>query len=190
MTMSDPAPDLCGLVLAAGAGTRFGGPKALARTPDGSPWIALAVRTLTDAGCRRIVVALGAGAAEARPLVPVSAEIVEVRDWADGLSATLRSGLRAAVAGGADAVAVVPVDTPVLPAAAVRRVVADARRGSLVQAVYDGEPGHPVLIGADHVDALAATLSGDRGARAYLAAHGAVEVECADLWSGADVDTR
>ncbi|WP_243076067.1 NTP transferase domain-containing protein [Microbacterium sp. SS28] len=189
--MSESAPALCGLVLAAGAGTRFGGPKALARTPDGTPWVARAVQTLTDAGCRRVVVALGAAATEARVLVPAAAEVVEVPDWAEGLSATLRAGLRAAVAG-ADAAVVVPVDTPELPASAVRRVVAAAgpARRALAQAVYGGEPGHPVFIGADHVDALVDGLSGDRGARRFLVAHGAVEVECEDLWSGADVDTR
>ena len=38
-------------------------------------------------------------------------------------------------------------------------------------------------------DSLAAqTLSGDRGARAYLVAHGVDEVECSDLWDGVDRD--
>jgi len=32
-------------------------------------------------------------------------------------------------------------------------------------------------------------VSGDSGARGYLVAHGAIEVECGDLWDGADVDT-
>ena len=191
--MSDPAPGLCGLVLAAGAGTRFGGPKALAVSAEGTPWLGHTVQVLTDAGCRRVVVALGAGAAEARGHVPAHAEIVVVEDWAEGLSATLRRGLSAAADEGTDAVLVVPVDTPAMPVAAVRRVIeaaATPRAEALVQAVYRGAPGHPVLIGVDHVAALGASLSGDRGARAYLATHGAVEVECADLWSGADVDTR
>ncbi|MEU1971838.1 NTP transferase domain-containing protein [Microbacterium sp. NPDC019599] len=190
--MSEAAPVASGLVLAAGAGTRFGGPKALARLPDGTPWVARAVQALTDADCRRVVVALGAAAVEARLLVPEDAEIVEVPDWAEGLSATLRSGLRAASIEGTDAVAIVPVDTPAMPAAAVRRVLAAGTggRAAVVQAVYRGVPGHPVLIGADHVEPLLATLSGDRGARAYLVAQGALEVECADLWSGADIDTR
>jgi CTP:molybdopterin cytidylyltransferase MocA len=190
--MSDPAPGLCGLVLAAGAGTRFGGPKALAVSADGTPWLAHAVQALRDAGCRRVVVALGAATAEARTLVPPHAEIVVVEDWAEGLSATLRRGLSAATREGTDAVLVVPVDTPAMPVAAVRRVIEAVpapRAEALVQAVYRGVPGHPVLIGVGHVAALGASLSGDRGARAYLETHGAREVECADLWSGADIDT-
>ena len=115
-----------------------------------------------------VVVALGASAAEARTLVPPHAEVVVVEDWAEGLSATLRQGLRAAVAGRTDAVLVVPVDTPGMPVSAVRRVVeavAEPWAEALAQAVYRGAPGHPVLIGADHVEPLVETLSGDRGAR-------------------------
>ena len=191
--MSDPAPVVCGLVLAAGAGTRFGGPKALAVSSDGTPWLARVVQVLTDAGCRRVVIALGAAAAEAQALVPGHAETVVIEDWAEGLSATLRRGLQAAAGEGTDAVLVVPVDTPGLPVEAARRVIGAAGSPwseALVQAVYRGEPGHPVLIGTDHLERLGASLSGDRGARAYLSAHAAVEVECADLWSGADIDTR
>lgn len=185
-------PSFRGLVLAAGAGTRFGGPKALARAADGTPWVVLAVRALTDAGCRDVVVALGASATEARALVPAAAAALVVDGWEDGLSATLRAALPVA-AEGADAVVVVPVDTPELSPEAVGRVVAAAGaapRAALVQAVYRGAPGHPVLIGADHVPHLVAGLAGDRGARPYLVAHGAIEVECADVWSGADHDER
>ena len=59
----------------------------------------------------------------------------------------------------------------------------------LARAVFDGRPGHPVLIARHHWTPAAATLSGDRGARAYLDAHGVVDVECGDLYDGHDVDT-
>lgn len=182
-----------GLVLAAGAGTRFGGPKGLARTADGEPWVARAVRALEDGGCRDVLVAVGAEADAVAALVPAPAAAVRVDAWADGLSATLRAGLAASVSRGADVVVIVPVDTPDLPAEAVARVL-DAVRGApptaLAQAVHGGRPGHPVVVGAGHVAAVIATLTGDRGARPYLAAHAALEVECGDLWSGADVDRR
>ncbi|RII86318.1 nucleotidyltransferase family protein, partial [Clavibacter californiensis] len=44
------------------------------------------------------------------------------------------------------------------------------------------------LIGRDHWATLAAAVRGDAGARAYLAAHGALPVEAADVSSGEDVD--
>ncbi len=195
---------VCGIVLAAGAGTRYGGPKALARDASGEPWIGRAVEALRRGGCAPILVALGASAAEARDLVPHDATPVIVPDWADGLSATLRATLAAAGGTEASAALLIPVDTPDLPAAVVARLAAGTEDGGaddagadtapddsvLRRAVYDGAPGHPVVIGRRHWGDLAATLTGDRGAGAYLSAHGAERVECADLWDGADVDER
>lgn len=191
MSPVDPSVRAYGLVLAAGAGTRFGGPKALARTPDGTPWVERAVRMLQDAGCSDVLVALGAAADEAAALVPPAATIVRVGDWAEGLAATLRAGLAAAETLEADVLVITPVDTPEATPDAVRRVLdaAPEPRSALAQAVYGGRPGHPVLVGRDHWRPLATSLRGDRGARPYLLAHGALEVECGDLWSGADIDT-
>jgi CTP:molybdopterin cytidylyltransferase MocA len=190
--VQQPNP-LCGLVLAAGAGTRFGGPKALAREPDGTPWMAFAVRMLRAAGCDPVLIALGASADAARPLVPADAQVVIVPDWSEGLSASLRAGLRAASALSAAAVLVTPVDTPGATADAAIRVIDRAGvplSAALARAVYAARPGHPVLIGRDHWTAIAQTLTGDSGAGAYLSAHDAIEVECGDLWSGADIDHR
>ena len=178
-------------MLAAGAGSRFGGPKALARAADGTPWVELAVRMLRAAGCAPVLVALGASAEEARGLVPADADIVIVEDWSEGLSASLRAGLGAASALSAEAVLITPVDTPGAAVDAAVRVIERAGNplsAGLARAVYEGRPGHPVLIGRDHWAVLAATLSGDGGAGAYLSQHDAVTVECGDLWSGEDVD--
>lgn len=183
---------LTGLVLAAGAGRRYGGPKALASTADGTPWLHLAVAALRAGGCARVLVTLGAGASDVLPLVPRGVEPVLVPGWDEGIAASLRHGLGAAGRHGADAVVVVTVDTPTMPAEAVRRIVSAAGpepTDALVQAVYGGRPGHPVLIGRPHVPAVAADVSHDVGARPYLLANAAREVECGDLWDGVDVDT-
>ena len=169
---------VCGIVLAAGAGTRFGGPKVL--VPG---WLSQAVSTLLDGGCERVVVVLGASLDVAPPTDPRITHVV-ADDWATGLAASLRRGLSAA--GASDAL-ITLVDLPGLPVSVVKRVLAAA--GPLRQAVFAGRPGHPVFIAAAQKRALADTLSGDSGARAYLQAHGATEVECDDLWDGLDVDT-
>lgn len=190
-TMSASTHRLCGLVLAAGAGSRFGGPKALARRPDGRPWVALAVAMLRDGGCDPVFVGLGAGAAEAAELVPGEAEVVLVQDWADGLSATLRAGVAAARKTDAEALVVTPVDTPSAPAAAVARLLGalgTAIASGCAQATYASRPGHPVIIGRDHWEALIETITGDHGARAYLVDNGVIDVECGDLWNGEDID--
>lgn len=194
LTMREPDVDpraVHGLVLAAGAGTRYGQPKALVIGHDGLPWVARAVAALHDGGCQSVTVALGASAEAAVKLVPPTASVLLVHDWADGLSATLRSGLREAAASRIDAVVITPVDTPDMPASAVRRVIDAAGpqlREALIQATYDGMPGHPVLIGSAHFEDIAAELNGDIGARRALVARGVYDIECGDLWSGVDVD--
>ncbi|HWR85209.1 MAG TPA: NTP transferase domain-containing protein, partial [Rhodoglobus sp.] len=102
-------------------------------------------------------------------------------DWSDGMSASLRAGLAATTG----PVCITLVDLPGLPASVVARVLAT---GALAQASYGGRPGHPVLVPAEHVAPLAASLHGDSGARAYLAAHDVSRVECSDLWHGDDRD--
>ena len=183
-----PQSSVCGIVLAAGAGTRAGGPKSLLRTGDGTPWLEHATTALLAGGCSRLVVVLGAMKRLARPLVPRDERITVIvaDDWESGMSASLRAGL--AGASGCDAALVTLVDLPGLPAAVVGRLAAGAASGTLRQAVYGGRPGHPVLIGADHLVPAAATLNGDRGARAYLVEHGVDEIECGDLWDGHDLD--
>ncbi len=179
-------PDVAGLVLAAGAGTRRGGPKALVTEPDGSSWLGRAHDALVGGGCSSVTVVLGAGADAARPLVPPGAHVVVADDWDRGQSASLAAGLRSLPP--ADAVAVTLVDLPRQRAEAVARVVSGATPSALRRAVFDGVPGHPVLLGRDHWAPLLDVLAGDRGARDYLRSRGTVPVDCTDLGGGEDVD--
>jgi CTP:molybdopterin cytidylyltransferase MocA len=201
-----------GIVLAAGAGVRAGGPKA--RRPG---WLEASVALLLDAGCDRVIVALGA-APEAP--VPTDSRVtaIVVDDWNKGMSHSLRAALTAAadgqpaIAGDSAAPPAPPpspspapapppaplpraalvtlVDYPDLPLAVAARVLAAA--GSLRQAVFSGRPGHPVFIAEEHWQPLSRHLAqqstADRGARPYLANHDVVEVECGDLWHGRDRD--
>jgi CTP:molybdopterin cytidylyltransferase MocA/GNAT superfamily N-acetyltransferase len=183
-----------GLLLAAGAGTRMGQPKALVVGDDGTPWLHTALRTLREGGCRRVNVVLGAAAEDAALLLataPVAHEdihVVVAADWDEGMGASLRAGL-AALDGRADAALVTLVDLPDVNARVVRRVVAAATGpASLARATYGGRPGHPVLIGRDHWEGVRDTATGDQGARDYLAAREVLAVECGDLATGQDVD--
>ncbi len=188
---------VAGVVLAAGAGTRFGGPKALAADPDGTHWLPRTVSVLRDGGCEPVIVVLGAAAPHARELVDDSVTLVTAATWATGISASIAAGLEAAAEfPGVDAVAIVPVDVPSLSAAMVARLVGatPVGRNELRRATFAGRPGHPVVIGREHWGPLAAHLGAqadpDAGARDYLAAHEVRQLECADLGSGDDVDSR
>lgn len=184
--------DVTGIVLAAGAGERAGGAKALRRGPDGTPWLHIACDALRDAGCREVLVVLGAEADAAAALVPRGALPVVATDWADGQSASLKVGLAAAATSSADAVLLTLVDLPDQTAAAARAVMeagADDPRGTLARAHYDGAPGHPVLLGRDHWGPIGDSATGDSGARDYLSDHLVMDVDCTGLGGGADIDT-
>lgn len=180
-----------GVLLAAGEGARMGGPKALVHDPDGTSWLLRSTAALDEGGCASIVVVLGAGAEGARELLEdVPVEVIVAPDWAEGMAASLRAGLGFLRDG--DAALINLVDLPDVGADVVARVLA-AGTGpdSLARATYDGVPGHPVLIGRQHWAGVLASAQGDRGAREYLAGRDdVVAVECADLASGVDVDSR
>jgi CTP:molybdopterin cytidylyltransferase MocA len=187
---------VAGLLLAAGAGRRMGGPKALVEL-DGEPLVARGLRALRDGGLDPRLVVLGAHADEARAAVGAAdpaATVVVAEDWADGMGASLRAGLAALgvpdPARAVDAVLVLLVDTPGIGAAALARVAAAATRDGLVRGSYDGRPGHPVLLGAEHLAGVAAAAHDDVGARGYLAGRDDVRpVEVGDVATRDDVDT-
>jgi CTP:molybdopterin cytidylyltransferase MocA len=185
---------IAGLLLAAGGGRRLGGrPKALL-THRGRPLVEYAVGVLRAAGCTRVHVVLGAAAGAVRERARLDGcVIVENPDWAQGMGTSLRAGLDSLAGTGARAALVSLVDQPGIGPRAVRRVLA-AHEGeeSLAAAAYDGVRGHPVLFGAAHWAGIAASASGDQGARAYLRAHAdtLTLVECGDVARPYDIDTE
>ena len=167
----------------------MGRPKALVEM-EGEPLVARALRTLVDGGVAPVVVVLGAEATRVRAVLPAGVWAVEAPDWADGMSASLRAGLRALDATPADAAVVQLVDLPGVTAAAVARLAALTSRHVLARAAYEGRPGHPVLLGRAHWAGVCAAAVGDAGARGYLAGRADVAlVECGDLAEPDDVDT-
>ena len=180
---------IAGLVLAAGAGSRFGGRKQLAEL-DGRPLIEQELDAVWAVpAIERIVVVLGAAADEVRSGAHLDGvELVVAENWSEGISASLRTGL-AAVADSDAALIVLadqPLITPQVIAAVVERIDGTA---PAARATYGGRPGHPVLI-KRRLYAEAATLRGDSGARDMLERAGVAKVECGHLASAHDIDTR
>lgn len=181
-----------GLILAAGAGTRFGGPKALGEL-DGEALLDRAVRLALTAGLSEVLVVLGAGADQVRARgLPDGARAVVHEGWAAGLGSSLRAGLAAASAAALPAVVVTLVDQPWLGPASVRRLVRAWSSGARAAvATYGGRPGHPVLLDASVFAEVAASCHGEVGARGYLRAHPdlVMAVDCSATGSDADMDT-
>jgi nicotine blue oxidoreductase len=172
-----------GLVLAAGGGARFGRPKADVEV-GGIRLVDRAVDLLAAGGCEPVLVV--SGAVQLR--VP-GATVVHNDEWASGMGSSLRRGL-AAMPPEATAAVVVLVDTPWLGAQSVERVLAAHRAGAtLAVATYNGQRGHPVLLGRDHWADIVSVATGDVGAKAYLSGRSDVlEVDCTGTGNPADVD--
>lgn len=151
------------------------------------------MRVLRDGGCGLVHVVLGASAERVRARADLTGCSVTVNPgWAEGMGSSLRAGLGALAATGADAALVLLVDQPGIGADAVARVRSAYRsRSGIAAAAYDGERGHPVLFGADLWAEIAAGAVGDQGARAYLRAHrdAITLVECSDVAQAYDIDT-
>lgn len=179
----EPSAALTAVILAAGAGERFGGPKQLAEL-DGRPLLTHIVDTaLNHPAIDRVAVVLGARADAVRAALPADrypVQTVVCADWADGPSASLRCGL--AALDGSDAL-VLLADQPRLPAAAIDRVI--AQPSDLVRATVDGRPGHPVVLRGPWPARIAALSDEER--RTTLRTR-ATSVEVGDLGGSDDVD--
>lgn len=152
---------------------------------EGERLVDRAVRLLRAGGCGLVVVVLGAWQGE----VP-GAVTVHNADWSTGMGSSLRVGLdavaRLRVGDPVDRVVVTLVDLIGLTAVAVERLVhCDAR---LAAAAYDGQRGHPVVIGREHFDGVSAAAVGDRGARDYLTVNDVALVEVGDVATADDLD--
>jgi CTP:molybdopterin cytidylyltransferase MocA len=180
--------NIAGLVLAAGAGRRFGQPKALVQYDDRN-LLDRAVATLRDGGCRQVIAVLGAGAEQALAAATEAFTPVLNRRWGQGLSTSLKAGL-AAVPERYDGVVVTLVDQPRVESEAVRKLIAAAAEGATVAiATYAGRRGHPMYFAREHLGRIAAGAIGDRGARDFIAANPGLvrEIECPG--DPVDVDT-
>jgi CTP:molybdopterin cytidylyltransferase MocA len=177
---------VAGLVLAAGAGTRFGAAKQLAEL-DGRPLLEHSLLAMGDSPVDRVLVVLGANADEIMDRIDLhGAEPLICPRWEKGQAASLACGL--AELAGCEAVVVTLGDQPRIAPEAIHRVISARGDAPAARATYGGEPGHPVLLERQLFEPLR-DVCGDRGARNLLMSVAVSEVPCDDLGGGEDVDT-
>jgi molybdenum cofactor cytidylyltransferase len=159
--------DLAVLLLAAGAGRRFGGIKQLALI-DGEPLLLRACALADTVAPDAVHVVLGAHAEAIADRLPASVRVVRHPGWAEGLGSSLAAGIAALDAGPA-AVLVLLADQVALTAAGLSALVARWRTApeALHCACYQGQPGVPAIFPRRLFAELAA-LRGERGAKPIL----------------------
>jgi CTP:molybdopterin cytidylyltransferase MocA len=158
------------VVLAAGAATRYGGPKQ-------AEFLPVVLAALGRTQIIEVVVVAGA-----HPLCVDStqARVVRCDRWADGPGASLRCGLEA-LGDEVEHALVVLADGPDLDPRAVERLIEHRGDGPVVAAAYEGERSHPVVLTRSVWHDVP-----DEGGRVMPA----VLVDCSDLEAPGDVDFR
>ena len=156
------------LVLAAGAGTRFGSAKQLVRLA-GRPLLHHAVGRAVEVAGHAVTVVLGAHAAQLTPLLKhTPASVVINRDWSEGIGSSIRAGV-AQLPPSCDGVLLLLADQAAVTSEDLRRLIAAWRRepGRVAAAQYEGTIGVPAIFPRSHLASLA-QLRGDQGARTLL----------------------
>ena len=182
------------IVLAAGASTRMGFPKALLQAPDGRTFVARIAATLREAGLDDVIVVTGDVHAQIeRALKEVEGvRLVRNPEPSRGQLSSLLTGLEAAVSPALDALLVTLVDVPLVRASTVRAVI-DAWRTAgapIVRPAVGDRHGHPVMFDRRVFDELRQAPPG-AGAKVVVRAHAAdvCDVQVDDEGCLRDVDT-
>jgi molybdenum cofactor cytidylyltransferase len=185
---------IVGIILAAGASSRMGRPKALLPL-GGETFVSCVCRTLTAAGVDDVVVVAGAELEAVTSAVHgagLSARVIENPRRHEGQLSSLLAGLAVADRPGVEAVVVHLVDAPLAAAGTVRAVMDAFRRtrAPIVRPVVNGRHGHPVLFARDVFDELR-RADPSVGAKAVVRAHAAdvCEVLVDDAGACQDIDT-
>ena len=175
------------IVLAAGAGTRFGEPKAGALVRPGVRFVDAVVETARAAGADPIIVV-------APPGLPSPAGATGVTNpGARGEQIeSLRLGLARLVSVPVGGALAWPVDHPYVDVESVLTLIEAAKRtrAPIVLPVFEGRRGHPVYFARETWRELATVADGGARAVVRLHAHEILEVPVINIGVVRDIDHR
>lgn len=196
-----PSPDFVGILLAAGAGSRY-----RAAHTDG-PLIHKLLAPVQHGRCVAERAAQSLNAVVKQTIAVVYETPRELPDLLRAVGCTIvpapqsQRGMGLSLAAGAQYVlehtpsehppigcVVSLADMPCIQSATIIALMRHATPDTIVVPTYKGRRGHPVVFGWTFIPELA-TLQGDTGARALLLRYGAIEIECDDAGVLQDIDT-
>ncbi len=158
---------IAAILLAAGESSRMGEPKQLLDW-GGRPLVVAQIEALQGAGCRPVVVVLGAHADRVRSVLPARAEVQVTtnRNWRSGRASSIRAGARA-VPPSTEAVVVVSVDQPTTSGVILQLGTAlnADRELEIVVPRFAGRRGHPPMFRVDLLAELRAVSERGEGLR-------------------------
>ena len=172
---------------------RLGSPKQLL-VYEGRTLLRRAAEAMLEAGCRPVVVVLGAGVGRLTPeLAGLDVSTAVNADWERGMGTSVRVGINALSPGPEiDAVLLTLCDQPLIGPQPLDQLLSAWRNApacSIAAAEYDGILGVPALFGREHFTGLAA-LPDAAGAKLILQRHAARVAAVLMPEAATDIDTR
>ena len=180
------------ILLAAGASARMGRTKQLLPYGD-ETLVRWAVRMALGSVCRPVLVVLGARSELiGAELADLPVQLLENRQWAEGMGSSVRCGIRGALAlhSDLDAIVLLLADQPQVTAKTINQLVETAKRTTqpIIASAYANTLGVPALFTRNTFDELT-SLPSEWGAK-KLIAHGGDRVVAVPAPEAAwDVDT-
>lgn len=181
------------VVLAAGTSSRYAGGNKLLADFQGLPLLVRTIALLLPAA-RPIVVVTGHDAARVRRCIRATfgqsgdIRLIHNSDYRDGMGGSLRLGV-GALPPMAPRAFLCLADMPGVDARLLRRLKCAWRANlDIIRPVFQGRPGHPVLISRRLFPAFEA-LTGDQGARTIIAAVPEHRQQCVPWHAGCVLDT-
>jgi molybdenum cofactor cytidylyltransferase len=185
-------PRVAGIIMAAGRSSRMGTNKLL-MDDNGKPIVARVAEQALAADLAELIVVTGHQEAEVRAaLAGQNVRFIPCPDYADGMSASLRCGLKA-LGADVDAALVLLGDMPRVGTGLLRRMIAafnPTEGRAIIVPSFQSKRGNPVLWDRRFFAEMTA-LAGDVGARHLIGEHAELvtEIESEDAGIFLDVDT-